>query len=105
MNKPVIDLCDDDFGLILNCAVRYALGRETYVPDSVTDFIRPLLPHLNNRTVKVMWDDVRSAEYYGNELIDKPTWMRFLNDLVKELDRREDELYEKTKSSVECMEE
>lgn len=96
MTKPTIDLHDDDFGLILNCAVRYSLGRETYVPSVVTDYIKPLLQYLNDRTVKVLWNDVRSADYYGNKYIDEPVWMDFLQAVVEELNRREGERYERT---------
>ena len=28
-NAPVIDPADDEFGAVLNCAVRYAIGRRT----------------------------------------------------------------------------
>lgn len=89
--KPYIDLEDDNFGAVLNCAIRYCLGRETYMPGLVTDFIRPLLPYLSKRTVKVMWDDIRSAGHYGDSKIDEPMWMNFLGDLVAELDRRDEE--------------
>lgn len=39
---PKIDPSDHDFGLILNCAVRYAIGRQTYMPSAVIAFITPL---------------------------------------------------------------
>ena len=38
-DKIYIDASDDEFGLMLNCAVRYAMGRETYMPHAVMDFI------------------------------------------------------------------
>ena len=66
-------LSDDTFGLILNCAVRYALGRETYVPSSVSDFITPIIPCLSQRTLSVMVQDIEEAEHhsgYGNDTID-----------------------------------
>lgn len=31
----MIDPHDDDFGVICNCAVRYAVGRRTYMPSLV----------------------------------------------------------------------
>lgn len=37
----MIDPYNDDFGAICNCAVRYAVGRRTYMPDLVIDFITP----------------------------------------------------------------
>ncbi len=83
-NKPVIDPADEDFGTILICAVRYALGRHTYMPGLVQDFIRPLLPHLSRNTLFVMARDIREAPSYGDPNIDEPGWMRFLADVQKE---------------------
>lgn len=43
---------DDDFGgAVLNCAVRYALGRRTYMPGLVMDEIRPMLKDCSERTL------------------------------------------------------
>ena len=63
---------NEDFCTILICAIRYCLGRQTYMPSLVTDFIRPLLPFLDNKTLGIMEKDIRSAESYGDEHIDKP---------------------------------
>lgn len=38
---------NEDFGTILICAVRYSLGRQTYMPGLVQGYIRPLLPCLD----------------------------------------------------------
>lgn len=85
----VVDFYDDDFGLILNCAVRYCLGRQTYMPGMVIGYITPLLPRLTTRTLGVMKRDIESAGYYGDEKIDKPGWIRFLGNVTAELDRRD----------------
>ena len=87
MDKPVIDPADEDFGAILICAVRYALGRHSYMPSLVQDFIRPLLPRLSRNTLFVMAQDIRGSSSYGDPYIDKPGWMRFLDEIQKE--RRE----------------
>lgn len=84
-----IDLQDEDFGAVINCAIRYCIGRQTYMPQLVVDYVRPLLPHLSDRTVKVMWNDIRSAHSYGDVNIDEPMWMEFCKELCAELDRRD----------------
>ena len=81
---------NEDFCTILICAIRYCLGRQTYMPSLVTDFIRPLLPHLDDKTLRVMRADITVTESYGNETIDKPIWMRFLNDIEQEICRRKE---------------
>lgn len=56
--EPKIDLSNDDFGAVLNCAVRYTLGRRTYMPGLVIDYIRPLLPFLSSKT---LWCLIRTS--------------------------------------------
>lgn len=77
---PKIDLSDDYFGAVLNCAVRYCLGRATYMPGLVIAFIRPLIPYLSPKTIWCMERDIEEAEHYGMES-DKNMWLRFLADI------------------------
>lgn len=90
---PVVDISDDDFGCILNCAIRYSLGRQTYMPHTVMQYSRPILPYLTKRTLVCMERDIREAENYGagygSETIDKPAWLNFLKEVQDELTRRE----------------
>lgn len=106
VKKPVIDLADDDFGCILNCAVRYAIGRQTYMPGLVIDFITPLLPYLSNKTVYVFDQDVTERKYfgtYGDERIDEPYWMRFLNAVREEEEKRGMDPYRRLEGSKWCF--
>lgn len=85
MNKPVIDLANDDFGAILNCAVRYALGRRTYMSSLVIDFITPLLSELNDKTLWCFDQDITEQRWsggYGDPQVDEPLWMQF-HELVR----------------------
>lgn len=79
---------DRDFGTICICAVRYALGRETYMPSLVQQFIHRNLNLIDGYSLAVMVRDVKDAPSYGNETIDKPGWMNFLAVLEKELKDR-----------------
>lgn len=89
VNKvPQIELADDFFGTVLNCAVRYCIGRMTYMPSLVTDFIRPLLPHLSDKTLWCFERDIEGQSNYGMEM-DKELWMRFLGEVKAEIKRRE----------------
>ena len=95
-NEPAIDLRDDDFGTILNCAVRYAIGRQTYMPRLVIDFITPLIPYLTGRTLWCFDQDVTNARYeggYGDQNIDEPGWLRFLENVRAERVKRGDKPY------------
>ena len=94
-----IDPADDDFGLLCNCAVRYACGRQTYAPHTVVDFLTPLLPKLNNRTLACLDQDLTDQKYepfsdpYGDPQIDEPVWLRFLALVRAERVKRGEEPY------------
>lgn len=86
---------DDDFGAILNCAVRYAMGRCSYMPSLVVRFITPLLPYLDDKTLNVFTEDYIYQEKYGNPdfcfgdpKIDRPVWDAFYASVNKELEER-----------------
>ncbi len=68
-----------DFGTVLNCAVRYAIGRQTYMPGLVIDFIRPLLPFIDDNTLWVFDKDIEEAMRIslGDPIIDAPKWKDF----------------------------
>lgn len=89
--KTYIDASDDDFGLILNCAVRYSMGRETYMPHAVMRFITPLLTKLTTKTLVCMDRDLDEPQIFGglgHERIDAPKWREFHVAVKQELERR-----------------
>lgn len=87
-NKQIsFDPADDDFGALVNCAVRYCLGRCTYMPSLICDYLKPRLPLLNAKTIGCMERDIRSASFYGDEC-DRATWTAFLSAVENEMERR-----------------
>lgn len=95
-SAPLIEIGQDNFGCILTCAVRYALGRQTYMPGIVTDFIRPLLPYVSDKALYVFDQDITDQRYmggYGDKSIDEPVWMRFHQEVIAEEGRRGMDLY------------
>ena len=79
---------NDDFETVLICAERYALGRQTYMPKLVVDYITPLIPFLSNKTLGCLERDVSSSNNYGDENIDKPVWMMFLEQVRNQIEAR-----------------
>lgn len=64
---------DDMGGAVLNCAVRYALGRASYMPGLVMDEIRPKLANLTEKTLYCMERDIREwMADTGNQM--NPYW-------------------------------
>ena len=83
-----------NFETILLCAVRYAIGRRTYIPSLVIDYITPLLPYLSEDVLKLIADEIIGRYTYegalGDEKIDKPYWIDFLQKIRLEIgDRNE----------------
>lgn len=77
-----------DFGAVIICAVRYAIGRTTYMPHLVIDFIVPLLSELDDNTLFVIRRDIEESHSLGDLHIDAPVWRKFLLDVNLELEHR-----------------
>ena len=46
------------FELMMICALRYAIGRYTYMPGITIDYIRYLIPQLSAKTLFIMQRDI-----------------------------------------------
>lgn len=82
---------DDNFGAVIISAIRYACGRQSYMPSLVVGVVHPMLPMLNDKTIACMERDIREADKfggYGDEIIDKPLWMSFLAELQRVMEER-----------------
>ena len=82
----------EDFGTLCICAIRYCQGRRTYMPSLVRDIIRPHLKELSDKDLAVMIDDCsyqKRFDLYGDEDIDKPGWIEWEQELLKERERRD----------------
>ena len=92
ISEPV-DIKDEDFGAVLICAVRYCLGRQTYMPGLIIGYITPLLPRISDKTLRCMETDLSKPDLYGgfgNEKIDEPMWIKFRNNVQEEIQRRKE---------------
>ena len=82
---------DKNFETILLCAVRYAIGRKSYMPSMVIDYITPLLPYLSYWILGLMAAEIIDHNYeggLGDEKIDKPSWLEFLRKIRLEMGGR-----------------
>ena len=99
-------MADEYFGTICLCAMRYALGRKTYMPGLVQDFIRSHIKQIDRATIQIMIRDIDEADHItehqigngktlqidglGDTKIDRPGWEKFrgfLKEKVAEDDR------------------
>ena len=83
---------DENFGEMLNYAVRYAIGRRTYAPGSVVRYCEPLIRRLDKVCLLCMKRDIEEAASrdggLGDPNIDAPEWRRMLDAVTRELDWR-----------------
>lgn len=89
--SELFELNSKDFGATLVCAIRYGMGRHTYMPSLITEFVTPLLPYINTNTLECINRDLRNPAVYGglgDEKIDAPVWLRFHAKVENEINTR-----------------
>lgn len=59
----LIDRVNDNFSTICLCAMRYVLGRETYMPGLVQNYIKAHINEINRATIAIMIRDIDEADY------------------------------------------
>ena len=89
--KGMVDPANDDFGAVCNCAVRYCLGRRSYMPSLICRYIIPLLPELTDETLDCFERDIAERKKDGfnfGDSCDYETWDTFYKAVCKEIEGR-----------------
>lgn len=81
---------DDDFGCIINSAVRYSLGRSSYMPSTTVKFVLKYLMVLDVRTITVMIEDIE-RDLVDEKLPYRDTWLSLKYALEDRLQKIQDE--------------
>lgn len=81
-------LASEGFGCIVNSAVRYSLGRDTYMPGIAVQFILDHMNLLDLRTVTVIYRDIQKALEDEN-LPHRETWVSLMYALETRLKRKD----------------
>lgn len=92
--KGLIDPANDDFGAVCNCAVRYCLGRRSYMPSLVCRYIISLLPELTKKTLDCFERDIAERKRTGfgfGDSCDYETWDAFYKAVCKEIEGRKEQ--------------
>ena len=81
-----------DFELMMISALRYAIGRYTYMPRVTIDYIRYLIPELSSNTLFVMKRDIaEEIERYQRmerELYMVDEWQKLAEDMNMEYEKK-----------------
>ena len=79
-----VPICQN-YELMLISALRYAIGRETYMPDITINYIKTKVPYLSANTLYVMSRDieeeVKRYERINRELYMKMWWLALKQDI------------------------
>lgn len=83
-------LTNTDGGTLIICALRYCMGRQTYMPEQVQDIAGKHLHELTDKDLGVLVQDLDGMrdKDYGDPVIDKPGWIRFKKVVDDERRRR-----------------
>lgn len=79
---------DREFGTVCGCAIRYSLGRQTYISSIVQNYIIQNIDRIDSLSIETMISDIEKAPSLGDERIDKPCWISFKHTLKNELKLR-----------------
>lgn len=81
-----------DFELMMISALRYAIGRYTYMPRVTIDYIRYLIPQLSTKTLFVMKRDIdeeiEHCERMGRELYMDKEWAKLAEEIGIEYEKK-----------------
>ena len=78
-------ISDSDFRLILLSAMRYAMGRKTYMPSVVADYLKRHIQLLDNKFLTLAADDIqRYLEDYAEHEANSDLWQNLLDALETE---------------------
>lgn len=81
---------DDMFCEMMNWAARYAIGRRTYAASDTANYILKLVDKLDNTTLNCLKNDIEAASSLGDDC-DKKEWLKLLDAVKEELERRRNE--------------
>lgn len=81
----------NDIGMLMVCAIRYCHGRQTYMPTTIQKIVLNHLDSVDDKHLKILLDDCKfqgETNNYGDVSVDKPSWLKYRDEIQKEYDRR-----------------
>lgn len=96
-------ICDSDFRLVLLSAMRYAMGRNTYMPAVVSGYIKRHIRFLDDKFLALAADDIRRhLEDYAEHEPNLNLWQNLLCALETEQRERATRQARKIMSGPTC---
>lgn len=83
-----------DFEMTIICALRYSIGRQSYMPSIIIEYIRYLIPMLSSNTLFILKRDItEEVERFmrGNwEIFMKNEWLKLADEINDEYEKRQE---------------
>ena len=96
-------ICDSDFRLVLLSAMRYAMGKNTYMPVVVSDYIKRHIRFLDDKFLVLAADDIwRHLDDYAEHEPNLNLWQNLLCALETEQRARATRQAMKIRSCMTC---
>ena len=92
----VIQPEDEDFGTVLDAAVRHAITRRSVIPAAVIRFTTPLLPSVDRHTLQSLDEFLTESLFISKSGVPNPNhdlWMEFREAVRTERTKRGETLY------------
>ncbi len=89
-----IDISKQDESCIITCAIRYCLGRQTYMPSLITDCLSSRIPFMTDGCLIAAQRDIdeyfRLEEKSEHKSFDDilTTWVDFRKKIIDEIEKR-----------------
>lgn len=81
-----------DFELMMISALRYAIGRYTYMPSVTIGYIRYLIPQLSAKTLFIMKRDIEEEvaryQHMERELYMADEWKKLADEISTEYEKK-----------------
>lgn len=87
-----MDISKKDFGTLCICAIRYCLGRRTYMPSAVQRIILEHLDDINGIDLAIIADEQNTQRRFVNlwgDDCDKKDWLKFYERLQEYRESKE----------------
>ena len=85
--SKLLDPHDDKVGTVLECAIKWTVGRKTYMVSVVTGVISPVVPDLSNKTLLLLEREIVKHERFFDST-DRKEWISLRDTLRQEIDKR-----------------
>lgn len=90
LRNPKIDPADEVFGMMMCSAVRYAIGRMTYIVDTTTKYVEKYMHYMDQHALQNICDDITKNEEFNNlgMGVDRAQWLHLRQEIIGELQAR-----------------